>query len=392
MTDTNKLRVMVVDDDLRIHATLAMMLGNGGIEHISVLPQKLKEHLAAYRPCAILLDLSMPTLDGIAALGILRDQKYDGRVIVMSGSAGDVVEAARRVGQSYGLRMTPALHKPFRTAELFAAVRSDDAAKPATGVETEIARAFALGELCFHYQPKFDLRVRELIGFESLVRWQHPARGLLPPSEFLSQVAASGLNGDLARLALKDAVARLEAWHEQGFASHLSINVALDTATSPSFLLQLTALSNAMSAPASALTLELLEAPVQVDLTAAAAELARVRLMGIGISIDDFGTQSSSLARLQHLPANELKIDRSFVQNLLRFKRDQTIVRSVVGMARELGMTAVAEGIEDQETLSLLVELGCVAGQGFFLGRPMATDDATRLLQESGTQTAWRYA
>jgi EAL domain-containing protein (putative c-di-GMP-specific phosphodiesterase class I) len=361
-----------------------MVLGNGQIEHVSALPQQLEERLAAFQPTVILLDLSMPTLDGIAALGVLRTHQYAGRIVVMSGSGSDLIESARRVGQSYGLRMGAGLQKPFRAAEIFAAVRDQEAAKPATDAESDIARAFALGEFCFHYQPKFELGTRALVGFESLARWQHPTRGLQQPGAFLPLVANSGKNGELAQLALKDAVKRLEEWHQAGLATHLSINVALNDATDPAFLLQLTGLVNGMSAPASSLIIELLEAPVAIDLNAAAAALTRVRLMGVGISIDDFGTQSSSLARLQHLPANELKIDRSFVANLLKFRRDQVLVRSVIGMARDLGMTSVAEGIEDQETATLLLEMGCAVGQGFFFAKPMPAAEATDLLRQSG--------
>jgi EAL domain-containing protein (putative c-di-GMP-specific phosphodiesterase class I)/ActR/RegA family two-component response regulator len=389
-SQANPLRVMIVDDDVRIHNTIGMMLGNGEIDHISILPQKIEEQIAAFRPTVILLDLSMPTLDGISALGVLRRQSYGGRVIVMSGSDPGVVEAARRVGQSYGLRMAAAVQKPFRAAQLFEALRSDEAAAPATGVETEISRAFALNEFMFHYQPKFDLRTRALVGFESLARWRHPTRGMLAPAAFLPQVASGGLNGELARLALKDATARLEEWRQAGTMAHISINVGLDTAMDTAFVLQLAAFATAMSAPISWLTIELLETPAQVDLCAAAAELARLRLMGVGVSIDDFGTQSSSLARLQHLPANELKIDRSFVSNLLKFKRDQIIVRDVVGMARELGMTVVAEGIEDQNTLDLLVEIGCAVGQGYYLAKPMPAADANELLKQSAGRPAQR--
>ena len=163
----------------------------------------------------------------------------------------------------------------------------------------------------------------------------------------------------------------------------MSINVALEDATDPSFLLQLIAAVHRMSAPPSSLTIELLETSADIDLCAAAAALTRVRLLGVGISIDDFGTQSSSLARLQHLPANELKIDRSFIANLVKFKQDQIIVRSVIGMARELGLSTVAEGIEDQETMNLLVDMECGYGQGFYLARPLAPEDASRMIERA---------
>ena len=333
----------------------------------------------------------MPGFDGIEVLGLLRMHGYAGRIIVMSGNDRDLIEAARRIGQSYGLRMGVGLEKPLRARDILAAVRSDDEVNPTVGPVSEIARAFATGEFCFHYQPKFDLRNHELVGFEALVRWQHPSKGLLLPGAFLAQMNSGGFKTELARTALKSAVAQLEEWHELGTTTNLSINVSLDDATDPSFLLQLTAAVNAMSDPPASLTIELLEASADLDLCAAAAALTRVRLLGVGVSIDDFGTQSSSLARLQHLPANEIKIDRSFVANLQKFKQDQIIVRSVIGMARELGLSAVAEGIEDHETMRLLLEMGCIYGQGFHLARPMPVEDATRLIQEQRKQSAHRF-
>lgn len=376
-------RVMVVDDDLRIHATVGMILGNGGVDFISVLPDKIETQLSSYKPNVILLDLSMPTFDGIAVLGLLRKQRYEGRVIVMSGRDRDLVETARRIGQSHGLRMAAGLHKPFRAAEILSAVRTDDSVTSGDGVDSDIGRAFSVGEIQFHYQPKFDLRSRKIVGFEALARWQHPDRGSLLPAAFLEKISAHGLRYDLARLALMDAAARLEEWHDMGYSPNISINVALDDATNPMFLAQVMKVVSTMSAPTSSLVIELLESYGDLDLSAAAATLTRMRLMGVGISIDDFGVQSSSLARIQNLPANELKVDRSFVANLTKFKQDQIIVRSVVGMARDLGMTVVAEGIEDHDTLKMLMEMGCAYGQGYLLGRPMMHADATQLMKET---------
>jgi len=379
---TNQPRVMVIDDDLHIHAAMGMVLENAGYDHISVLPQKLEERLTTYQPTVIILDLSMPGFDGIEVLGLLRMHAYSGRIVVMSGNDRDLIESARRVGQSYGLRMGEGLEKPLRARDILAAVRSEVEATSAAGPVSEIARGFASGEFRFHYQPKYDLRNRSLVGFESLVRWHHPDKGLLLPDSFLAQMTNGGFRAELARAALKDAVAQIEEWHELGTTTNISINVALEDAVDQSFLLQLTAAVNSMSAPPASLTIELLEGNTGLDLFAAAAALTRVRLLGVGVSIDDFGTQSSSLARLQHLPANEIKIDRSFIANLQKFRQDQIIVRSMISLARELGLSAVAEGIEDHETMRLLVEMGCVYGQGFHFAKAMSAEDASQLIRE----------
>jgi EAL domain-containing protein (putative c-di-GMP-specific phosphodiesterase class I) len=391
ISPSGPIRVMVVDDDLHTHAAVGMVLENAGYDHASVFPQKLEERLTTYQPAVIMLDLSMPGFDGIEVLGMLRLHGYKGRVIVSSGSDRDLIETARRVGQSYGLRMGQGLQKPLRARDILAAVRSDEEAAPAAGATSEIARGFASGEFRFHYQPKYDMRTRTLVGFESLVRWQHPDKGLLLPGAFLAQMNSGGFKSELARAALKDAVSQLEDWHEQGATTNVSINVALEDATDPSFLLQLTAAVNAMSSPPASLTIELLEGSADLDLFAAAAALTRVRLLGVNVSIDDFGTQSSSLARLQHLPANEIKIDRSFITNLQKFKQDQIIVRSVITLARELNLSAVAEGVEDHDTMRLLIEMGCVYGQGWHFAKAMSSEDATQLLQQQSRQTAQRF-
>lgn len=387
----DQTRVMVIDDDLHIHAAMGMVLENAGYDHVSVLPQKLEERLSTYQPTVIILDLSMPGFDGIEVLGLLRLHGFNGRVIVMSGNDRDLIESARRVGQSYGLRMGAGLEKPLRARDILAAVRSGEEATPSPNRMSEIARGFASGEFRFHYQPKYDMRTRTLVGFESLVRWQHPERGLLLPDAFLSQLASGGFRSELARASLKDAVAQLEEWHELGSTTNISINVALEDATDPAFLLQLTAAVNAMSAPPASLTIELLEGAADIDLFAAAAALTRARLLGVNVSIDDFGTQSSSLARLQHLPANEIKIDRTFITNLQKFRQDQVIVRSVLTMARELGLSAVVEGIEDLETARTLLEMGCVYGQGWYFAKAMPAEDATQLLQEQSKPGVHRF-
>ena len=389
-TPAPQTRVMVVDDDLHIHAAIGMVLENGGYDHVSVLPQKLEERLTTFHPSVIILDLSMPGFDGIEVLGLLRIHGYKGRVIVMSGSDRDLIETARRVGQSYGLRMGQGIQKPLRARDILAAVRSDDEAAVTPGAMSDIARGFASREFHFHYQPKYDLRTASLVGFESLVRWEHPSKGLLFPDAFLAQMASGGFKSELARAALKDAVAQIEDWHELGATTNVSINVALEDATDPSFLLQLTAAVNSMSAPPACLTIELLESATELDLCAAAAALTRVRLLGVNVSIDDFGTQSSSLARLQHLPANEIKIDISFIANLKKFKQDQIIVRCMIAMARELGLSAVAEGIEDSETMQLLLDMGCIYGQGWHFGKAVPVAEATRVLQVQSHQSIRR--
>jgi diguanylate cyclase (GGDEF)-like protein/PAS domain S-box-containing protein len=260
--------------------------------------------------------------------------------------------------------------------------------------ETEIADHLALlldlrhciarEELILHYQPKIDLVTRKICGVEALLRWRHPKKGLLMPASFMAEVERTYLIEPVTRWVLNAALCQQRAWRDEGFDLTMAVNVSARSLGHSSDLPDTVAeLTEVWGTPDGHLTLELTEGALIES--AAATVLGRLHEMGGRLSIDDFGTGYSSLAYLQRLPVDEIKIDRSFVTNLATTDDDAIIVRSTVDLAHSLGLTVVAEGVEDEDGLNALVECDCDLAQGYLLGRPVVAEDLTESLGELAT-------
>jgi diguanylate cyclase (GGDEF)-like protein/PAS domain S-box-containing protein len=237
-----------------------------------------------------------------------------------------------------------------------------------------LRRAIADGELILHYQPKVDLRSGEVAGVEALVRWQHPHQGLIPPDRFIPLAEQTGLIRPLTRWVLNSALRQTRAWHDDGLMLTVAVNLSAHDLQDADLPRHVSELLDRWSLGAEWLKLELTESALMADPTQALQVLTALCELGVRIAIDDFGTGYSSLGYLKRLPAHELKIDRTFVADMAETERDHVIVRSTIDLGHNLGLAAVAEGVEDQRTLDLLSGLGCDLAQGFFLSRPLPAD------------------
>ena len=239
----------------------------------------------------------------------------------------------------------------------------------------ELRAAIDDGQLEVHYQPKIDLRSGNVFGFEALVRWRHPERGLLGPDAFVPLAEDTGLIGPLTMWVLEDATRHHRELRRAGFDGlELAVNLSLRSMVELDFADRIGKVLRANGMPASLLTLEVTESSVMSDPDRTVRMLERLADLGTTISVDDFGTGYASLSHLRRLPAGELKIDQSFVAGMLDAPRDATIVASTIDLARSLGLRAVAEGVEDADTLAALSELGCDQAQGYFVSHPLPAD------------------
>jgi EAL domain-containing protein (putative c-di-GMP-specific phosphodiesterase class I) len=227
----------------------------------------------------------------------------------------------------------------------------------------------AADQLVLHYQPQVDVRTGRVVGTEALVRWQHPTRGLLAPDTFLPLVEQTGLMPLLTSLVLRQAVRQCEQWRLDGWEITVSVNLSASSLLDQALPEQVAWLLTSSGLPSSALVLEITESTIMTDPDQAQLTLERLRDLGIGLSIDDYGTGYCSLSYLQNLPVSELKLDRAFLADL-RQPRNAAIVRSTIELAHALDLRLVAEGIEDADTLALLDGYGCDTAQGYHLGRP----------------------
>jgi diguanylate cyclase (GGDEF)-like protein len=254
-------------------------------------------------------------------------------------------------------------------------------------MEEELHQAVENGEFRLVYQPQVRLQTGELFGVEALLRWEHPVRGLLSPEEFIGVAEETGLIVAIGNWVLDEACAQLKLWRTDLPRSRdlsVSVNVSARQLAEPGFveLVEL-ALQRTEVDPAD-LRLELTETAVVVDPDAAAATLERLKDLGVGLSVDDFGTGYSSLSLLSRFPVDGLKIDRTFVRDVTSGGRGRRVVAALLGMADEMGLDVVAEGVEDERQPRELRALGCESAQGFLFERPQPAEDITKLLSEGG--------
>jgi EAL domain-containing protein (putative c-di-GMP-specific phosphodiesterase class I) len=250
-------------------------------------------------------------------------------------------------------------------------------------LETQLRRANELGEFELHYQPFLDLRSGRVVAIEALVRWRHPRRGLLPPAEFISTAEETGLIVPLGRWVLEEACTQAARWRSRygSGAPWVSVNLSPRQLQDPDLLSTVSAALSQAGLDGSALHVEITESLLMSDSDLAERKLTELRSLGVGIALDDFGTGYSSLAYLHRYPVDALKIDQSFVAPLGEGPRPAALVRSIIELARALGITTVAEGVETAEQARILQELGCYIAQGQFLCRPQTAADLDALLE-----------
>jgi len=254
----------------------------------------------------------------------------------------------------------------------------DEHTRERLALAAQLRRGIARGELELHYQPKFTLPAGELRDVEALVRWRHPQLGLLAPDAFIPLAEQTGLIRPLTERVLDEALRQTRSWRDVGFEVRVSVNLSTRNLVDRGLAATLRELLGKWGLSASALQLEITESALIDEARRATAALEELSSLGIRLAIDDFGTGYSSLTYLKRLPVSEIKIDKSFVANMLNSREDAVIVRSTIELARNLGLETTAEGVEDESICRQLTAWGCDFAQGFLLGRPVQGADVIR--------------
>lgn len=396
MTERSDIRVLVLDDEPFILRLMARMLANIGFTQVATC-ETAAGALACIdareaAPHLILCDLNMPEMDGIEFLRKLVEHRYEGSVILVSGEDVRALHAAETLALAHGISVLGALHKPVAPQDLNRLVsqlsapgrrRPRQAAGTTYGPE-RLREAIDKGELVNYYQPQVAVASGELVGVESLVRWNHPVDGMVFPDQFIGVAEDHGLIDDLTRVVLVGALAQAREWLAGGLDLKVAVNVSMQNLASLDFPDFVAAQTQAAAVAPSQMVLEVTESRLMQDLRAPLEILTRLRLKRFGLSIDDFGTGHSSLTQLRNMPFDELKIDQSFVHGAAADDTVRAIYDASLGLARQLGMQTVAEGVEDRADWDWLRATGCRLAQGYFIGRPMPAAQLSKWMQ------AWR--
>jgi EAL domain-containing protein (putative c-di-GMP-specific phosphodiesterase class I) len=247
----------------------------------------------------------------------------------------------------------------------------------------ELHHAIEHNELLLFYQPKINLKTRRILGVEALVRWQHPYRGMIPPDQFILPAEQTGLIHPLTQWVLAAGMRQCKAWREAGMALTVSVNLSARNLLDMKLPGQVAELLRMTGVSAEWMTFEITESAIMADPVRALEILNMLHEMGIRFSIDDFGIGYSSLAYLKKLPVDEIKIDKSFVINMIKNLSDAVIVRSTIELVHNIGLRVVAEGVENKDLWDRLSALGCDMAQGYYMCRPLPAEELTRWLSES---------
>jgi EAL domain-containing protein (putative c-di-GMP-specific phosphodiesterase class I) len=367
-------RLLIVDDEQAFATLIRRAAEQVGFEvKVADDARTFLTMVRCWRPTLVILDLRMPDMDGIQLLRALAADKFAGQVIVGSGTDQRVLDTAMRLGHERGLLMGGTLQKPVRI-ELLQDLLAGFCRVPKQLLATDLAEAIATDQLFLEYQPKFDCRLGRFTGVEALIRWRHPKHGVVRPDEFIPLAESTDQIHRLTDWAVFNAARQAALWHADNLLLDVAVNISardIEDIELPERLEQ--HCRNAGIDP-SAIILELTETSAMREAVQMMDVLTRLRLKEFRLAIDDFGTGYSSLVQLQRMPFSEIKIDKSFVMYMSRNDDCRIIAKIVIDLARELGLTSVAEGVEDEAALMVLVDMGCHIAQGYYLSRPIAAD------------------
>lgn len=377
-----KQSILIIDDDPDMGELICAVAQDLGLEHKATTNAAAFMNALGPKTTLIFLDLLIPEMDGIELLRLLAQQGCKAGIVLMSGIGKRILETADELAKSLGLAIVGHLYKPFVLDDLeeFLLSSSEIISKPvldskssSTPATDQLRIALDLDQFKLHYQPQIDIETGSVAGLEALVRWQQPGVGLVFPDEFIPQIEAMGAIDRLGWLVIKRACREIRELADlhRGIIPSLSINASVQSLMDLKFPDTLLSIVRESGISEDKLKIEITESGLIVEMSETLDVLVRLRMKGIGISIDDFGMGYSMMQQLRRIPAVELKIDKIFVQGMRISNEDRVIVAKTIEIGHALGMKVVAEGVETAEQLSALRQNGCDIAQGYLFSRPL---------------------
>jgi EAL domain-containing protein (putative c-di-GMP-specific phosphodiesterase class I) len=385
------LRFLIVDDEPLMVSLSRRVLQDLGAVHVATAPNGTAAlallQNAPEETDIVLCDLNMPHMDGVELTRHLANLGFPGSLIFLSGEDHGLLRAAKQLAEAHRLNVLGTLQKPDIVEPLRVAVSRYQPTAPRAWTpsgpeisEAELVDALDRHEIVLHYQPVLEVVSERVHSVEALARWNHPVHGLLTPWKFIPLAEQTGHIATLTEQVLVNAFRQLSSWRALGVNLQMAVNVPMQCFEHLPFVDFLANAARSENVELDDVILEVTESQLMGNVARSLEVLARLRIKRVCLAIDDFGTGYSSMQQLQHLPVQELKLDRGFVTGATHDARTRAILETSIQLAKRLGLRTVAEGVETEDELRLVRELGCDYAQGYFFSRALDADELLRWL------------
>jgi EAL domain-containing protein (putative c-di-GMP-specific phosphodiesterase class I)/ActR/RegA family two-component response regulator len=381
--DIAQLHFLVAEGDSAQRMALVDMLGQLGAAQITDIPDghtALRCFQESFAPTVnvAIIDLALPGMDGLELIRNLAALNCRARVIVIGAQSGNLLFSVETMAQAYGVELLGTIAKPVSAHKLEALLNNyappappESRPKVPTFTFSEVGIGLQARQFEPYFQPKIELETGQVKGLETFARWRHPEHGILGPASFIDALEQNNRIDFLDWSMIERSVERCREFHDQGLPISISINLAPETLAHPAFMQQIAACVGRHRVLPDYITFEMPESSVLTTDPSFIERLLRLRMMGYGLAIDDYGTGRSNLQLLARIPFSELKIDRSFVDGASKKRALGTVLSSCLGLARSLDRKSVAVGVETRQDWDFLQGLGCTYAQGYHIANPM---------------------
>lgn len=383
----SELSVLVTDDSLTQRQYAKELCKDLGVNSLydAANGADALDVLGANTVDVVLIDLEMPVMDGVELIRSIAQKKLNSSVIILSAKDPILIASVGTMAEADGLHVIGTFQKPLLPDALECSLLrfiqdSKVAAEPKKSSDTEVtalelSQALANGELTLAFQPKLTVQGLLLRGVEALARWRHPTKGMISPAVFIELAERHGMIDALTHYLLDEAFKHKRSWQQYGLRFHLAFNLSPLSLADSDMVDWLCKMADSYGIAPAEITFEVTENALLGELASAIRTLARLRLKGFHIAIDDYGTGFANAQQLSRVPATELKIDRSLVHHAATRPQQRTILASTVDLAKNLKLTTVAEGVETEDDYKILLDLGVDLVQGYYFSKPLFADD-----------------